>query len=118
MVYPLIDAIHAATKLGKAGDGISAPAPAFIGSGEMMPPPPASTARGFGDVARMRRSALDFIGGARSMSFAQLSTVLRWQPRRLPRTLQAPPLLNCICTSIELTALIPACTSLGAAVSS
>ena len=76
VVYPLIDAIHAATKLSEAGDGISAPAPAFIGSGEMMPPPPVSTARGFGDVARMRRSALNFIGGARSMSFAQLSTVL------------------------------------------
>src|SRR5436190_18349104 len=32
--------------------------------------------RAFGEVARMRRSALDFVGGAQSMSFAQLSAVL------------------------------------------
>jgi SagB-type dehydrogenase family enzyme len=76
VAYPRIDAIHTATKLGTECGGISAAAPASTGSGEIMPPLPASSARGFGEVARMRRSALDFKGGAQSMSFAQLSTVL------------------------------------------
>jgi SagB-type dehydrogenase family enzyme len=76
MDSPRIDAIHCATKLGKECGGISAAAPASAGSGEMVPPLPASSARGFGEVARMRRSALDFKGGAQSMSLAQLSTVL------------------------------------------
>lgn len=36
------------------------------------PPPP----RSFGEIARMRRSALNFVGGALTLSFAQLSTLL------------------------------------------
>lgn len=75
LVYPLIDAIHGATKLGK-GCGRLSGAPASTGSGEIIPPLPASSARAFGEVARMRRSALDFKGGVQSMSYAQLSTVL------------------------------------------
>ncbi len=75
VAYPRIDAIHSATKLGKECGGISAP-PESTGSGETMLPLRASSARGFGEVARMRRSALDFKGGAQSMSFAQLSTIL------------------------------------------
>ena len=50
--------------------------PAPIGFGEIKLPMPASSTRSFGEVARMRRSALDFRGGMQSMSLAQLSTVL------------------------------------------
>ena len=35
-----------------------------------------SSARGFGEVVRMRRSALDFLGGEQSISLAQLSALL------------------------------------------
>jgi len=76
VVYPRIHAIHTATKLGDGCGGISAAGPAAIGSGEIKLPLPASSTRAFGEVARMRRSALDFVGGAQSMSFAQLSAVL------------------------------------------
>ena len=38
----------------------------------------------FGEVARMRRSALDFRGGTQSMSLAQLSTVLHAAARPFP----------------------------------
>ncbi len=75
--YARIDAIHSATKRGKS-EGSSTPVaePAPTGSGEITLPPPASSSRSFGEVVRTRRSALDFIGGRRSMSLAQLSAVL------------------------------------------
>jgi SagB-type dehydrogenase family enzyme len=66
--------MHSATKLSRGG--ISAADPAPTGSGEIKLPPPASSSRAFGAVARMRRSALDFLGGTRTMSSAQLSAVL------------------------------------------
>jgi SagB-type dehydrogenase family enzyme len=75
--YPRIDGFHAATKLSKnACHGISTAEPAPAGSGGIKLPPPASTQRTFGEAARTRRSALDFVGGMRSMSSAQLSAVL------------------------------------------
>ena len=75
--YPLIDGIHSATKLSSSEcSGILAADPAPIGFGEIKLPVPASSTRSFGEVARMRRSALDFRGGTQSMSLAQLSTVL------------------------------------------
>ncbi len=75
--YPLIDGIHAATKLGnREGSGISAAEPAPTGAGEIKLPSPASSSRTFGEVARMRRSALDFLGGMQSISLAQLSAIL------------------------------------------
>jgi SagB-type dehydrogenase family enzyme len=71
--YPLIDAFHAATK----ALHLSAVEPAPAGSGEIKLPPRAQSTCSFGETARKRRSALDFKGGAQSMSFPQLSAVLR-----------------------------------------
>ena len=77
VAYPRIEGIHAATKLsnGRCRD-IPTAEPASTGSGEIKLPRPASSRRPFGEVARMRRSALDFVGGMQSMSFAQLSAIL------------------------------------------
>jgi SagB-type dehydrogenase family enzyme len=75
--YTRIDGIHGATKLSKSAcRGISPAEPAPTGSGEITLPPAASSTRAFGEVARMRRSALDFVGGTQSISFTQLSAVL------------------------------------------
>jgi SagB-type dehydrogenase family enzyme len=77
LAYPPIEAIHAATKLSNGRRRHTRAAePASTGSGEIKLPPPASSRRPYGEVARMRRSALDFVGGMQSMSFAQLSAVL------------------------------------------
>jgi SagB-type dehydrogenase family enzyme len=73
IVHPLIDRIHSATKRSSrrsSGTSFS------TGSGEIKLPSPASSARSFGAVARMRRSALDFMGGKRLMSLAELSAIL------------------------------------------
>ena len=67
--YPLIDEMHAATK---ASGDICAGGSAGIGSW------PASWTRPFQEVARTRRSALDFRGGSASMSIAQLSAILEF----------------------------------------
>jgi SagB-type dehydrogenase family enzyme len=75
IVYPLLESVQHATKLGD-GRGIPAAEPAGSGSGEMQLPAPAASARAFGEVVRGRRSALDFVGGARSMSLPQLSAIL------------------------------------------
>ena len=75
--YPEIDGIHDATKLCKRaclGNSLAEPAP--TGSGEIKLLPPASSMRAFGEVVRMRRSALDFLGGVESMSLTQLSAIL------------------------------------------
>lgn len=75
--YPLIDRIHAATKLSVSEcNSISADEAASSGYGEIELLAPASSTRTFGEVARSRRSALDFRGGLQSMSLAQLSTIL------------------------------------------
>jgi SagB-type dehydrogenase family enzyme len=75
--YPLIDGIHAATKLvHRAFGGISAAGPSPSGSGKIKLPSLASSPRAFGDVARTRRSALDFLGGAQSMSLTELWAIL------------------------------------------
>ncbi len=77
IVYTRIDGIHGATKLSEyACCGISSAEPAPSGSGEIKLPPPASSRRPFGEVARTRRSALDFLGGTQSMSLTQLSAIL------------------------------------------
>ena len=82
--YPRIDGIHGATKLsGSHGCDISPAEPAPNGAGEIKLSSPASSTRGFGEVARMRRSALDFRGGVQSMSMAQLSAILAAAMRRL-----------------------------------
>lgn len=74
IVYPPIEEIHAATKLNRRMDTAE---PARSGSGEIKLPPPALSARSFGDAARSRRSALDFLGGTRSIALPQLSALLR-----------------------------------------
>ena len=73
ITYPLIDEIHAVTKLRQS---ISAAEPALTGSGDIQLPSPDSSTRPFGEVARTRRSALDFRGGNTSISLAQLSAIL------------------------------------------
>jgi SagB-type dehydrogenase family enzyme len=79
IVYPLIEGIHAATKFLSDSRKIShdhaATAP-IAGRDEIQLPPPVSSNIAFGAIARMRRSALDFTGGAASMSQAQLAAVL------------------------------------------
>src|ERR1700683_3249117 len=74
VAYPRIEAIHSATKLVKNLDNGADPAP--TGSGEIKLPVPASSSLTFGEVARKRRSALDFLGGALTMSFAPLAAIL------------------------------------------
>ena len=77
IAHPLIESIHLATKRSSIGSsGTSFAEPALTGSAEIKLPPPSSSTRSFGEVARMRRSALDFLGGRQSMSLAQLSAIL------------------------------------------
>ena len=77
IVHPLIDRIHSATKRSRSeSSGTSFVASASTGSGEIKLPPLASSTRSFGEVARMRRSALNFLGGVRSMSLTELSAIL------------------------------------------
>jgi SagB-type dehydrogenase family enzyme len=71
--YPRIDAIHAATK--RIVHSPVEPPP--TGRGSIKLPDPAVSSRSFGETARKRRSALDFVGGSQSMSLPQLSAVLR-----------------------------------------
>ena len=82
--YMRIDRIHSITKLDQcASRGISSAEPALTGSGKIKLPPPASSTRTFGEVARMRRSALDFLGGTQSISLVQLSAILAATTRPL-----------------------------------
>lgn len=74
IVYPSIEDIHTATKLNRR---MGASEPARSGSGEIMLPAPASSERAFGETARSRRSALDFLGSDHSITLAQLSAMLR-----------------------------------------
>jgi len=77
ILYPSIEVIHDTTKRGnRAGGGLFAAEQAPGGSGEIKLPPPDSSRRAFGEVVRMRRSALDFLGGPQSISLAQLSAIL------------------------------------------
>ncbi|MGI8742760.1 MAG: SagB/ThcOx family dehydrogenase [Bryobacteraceae bacterium] len=73
IAYPLIEQIHVATQL---SDANFAAEPPPDGSGNLKLPQPALSNRTFGDVARTRRSALDFVGGTQSMSLPQLSGIL------------------------------------------
>lgn len=76
-VLPQIERIHGATKLSRpAPSDIAIRGPSVDGSGRIKLPAPTSSPRSFGEVVRMRRSALNFVGGARAISLAQLSTLL------------------------------------------
>jgi SagB-type dehydrogenase family enzyme len=82
--HPWIDRIHAATKLSNCPyPQVLAAGPIPIGCGEIKLPSPASSMRAFGEVARQRRSALDFLGGTQSMSLMQLSTILDAASQRM-----------------------------------
>jgi SagB-type dehydrogenase family enzyme len=72
--YPLIESIHSTTRF-ITYRNVPRSAPAVSGNGEIPLPPPASSHRPFGEVARRRRSALNFTGPP-SISFADLSTLL------------------------------------------
>jgi SagB-type dehydrogenase family enzyme len=74
--YPLIEAVHAVTKLSMEATIPSLGQPTESGRGDIRLPPHLSTSRTFGDVVRTRRSALDFKGGDASISFPQLATLL------------------------------------------
>src|ERR1019366_7049461 len=77
VAYPLIDSIHFATKQSSIeSTGTSLAESTTTDFGQVKLPPPASSTRSFGEVTRMRRSALDFLGGEQSMSLAQLSAIL------------------------------------------
>jgi SagB-type dehydrogenase family enzyme len=72
IAYPLIERVHAATKIlvpTVAGNPSVAPA-------EIRFAAPAQSSRTFGETVRKRRSAVDFVGGSRSLSLARLSTIL------------------------------------------
>jgi SagB-type dehydrogenase family enzyme len=74
--YPLIETVHAATKLSTEAITASFGTPKVSGRGEIGLPPNVSASRSFGDVVRTRRSALDFKGGDGLISLSQLATLL------------------------------------------
>jgi len=74
--YPLIERVHAATKVATESVIPSLDQPKVSGCGEISLPSQAFTDRSFGDVARTRRSALDFRGGSETISLPQLAALL------------------------------------------
>jgi SagB-type dehydrogenase family enzyme len=74
VAYELIDEMHSATKI--LGISITGLADDMDTKADVTLSAPSSLTRAFGEVARTRRSALDFHGGAESMSLAQLAAVL------------------------------------------
>ena len=85
IVYRQIEEIYEATKLSsnRAASRISAAEQAPVGAGQTKLPPPALSTRPFGEVVRKRRSALDFVGGAQTISLTQLSAILRAASQQL-----------------------------------
>jgi SagB-type dehydrogenase family enzyme len=82
VAYPLVERIHAATKLTQTSiPSIAQAKPS--GRGEISLPPNSSTSLSFGDVVRTRRSALDFRGGEESISLSQLAILLTAAQGRL-----------------------------------
>ena len=78
-----IDSIQNATKLStfsQRGNIVAEPIP--VGCGEIRLPPPSSSMRSFGETARLRRSALDFLG-TQSISLTYLSSILAAASQRL-----------------------------------
>ena len=74
IAYPLIEGIHSATKYITYRHAPRS-APAISGSGEIVLPPPSTSPRPFGEAARARRSALNFVGPP-SITLADLSALL------------------------------------------
>ncbi len=79
IAQPMIEQIHLATKQSNGRRILAASANVATSStGAIELPPPASSLRGFGEVARTRRSALDFMRGGQSISLPELSAILSW----------------------------------------
>lgn len=74
--YPLIDAIHSASMLDVDCGPVAQPAPVQSSQGEIELAALAESPEPFNEVVRRRRSALDFQGGNKTISFPQLSTLL------------------------------------------
>jgi SagB-type dehydrogenase family enzyme len=84
IAQPKIEGIHIATKQPARERGAKSTAdPLFRGSGEISLPPSAWSACSFGEVVRRRRSALNFVGGKKSMLLAELSAILACAAQRL-----------------------------------
>jgi SagB-type dehydrogenase family enzyme len=93
VAYPLVERIHAATKLTHTTiPSIARAKPS--GRGEISLPPNFSTSLSFGDVVRNRRSALDFRGGEESISLSQLAILLTAAQRRLFADFATAPLVQ------------------------
>jgi SagB-type dehydrogenase family enzyme len=80
IAYGSIEEIHEATKLRGAEGHLTVVEPAV---GKTKLPSPASSTRSFGEVVRRRRSALDFLGGAQSISVTQFWALLSAASQRL-----------------------------------
>ena len=78
----LIESIHLLTKQNSGSATFAEPVQS--GFGEIRLPSPVSSTRSFGEAARMRRSALDFVGGARSITLSELSAILVSAVQPLP----------------------------------
>lgn len=79
IAYRMIEDIHFATKQNSCLEMFASCAARATGNIEGIKlPPPASSVRSFGEVARMRRSALDFMPGGQAMSLRELSSILAW----------------------------------------
>jgi SagB-type dehydrogenase family enzyme len=74
--YPLIEKIHEATKVHGEATIPSFSQSKQNGHGEIKLPPSINKDCMFGEVVRARRSALDFRGGAESISLSELATLL------------------------------------------
>jgi len=96
VVYKQIDEIHEATKFRSDGSVCQSSdfEPAPIGTGGTQQPSPALFTRPFGEVVRMRRSALDFLGGERSMSLTQFRALLAAANRPLIADFATAPFIQ------------------------
>jgi SagB-type dehydrogenase family enzyme len=93
--HPLIDEMHAATKLHESGFKAAPRAePALAVPGEIQLPFTALPVRTFGETARTRRSALDFQGGARRLPLAQVRALLAVAARPFPADFASPRLIQ------------------------
>jgi SagB-type dehydrogenase family enzyme len=74
--YPLIDAMHFSSIIEPGDDVVVKPSPATPWTGDIALDGHAGSAEQFGAVARRRRSALNFVGGSRTIRFAQFASLL------------------------------------------
>jgi SagB-type dehydrogenase family enzyme len=77
------------------------------GFGEVGLPPPAASSRAFGEVARGRRSALDFRGGSLSISLPQLAAILDAAARPFQADFAAVPTVSLYVYAHRVDGLTP-----------